>query len=172
MGQRNGRETKPNKKKKWKQTDKQDKSEEQDKRQTDYRLSKKEERRQTTSITWTNFAITKPHLSLSLSLILPLPVSIEKCKKFVKVFVDLFIRFLFLFFPPCICVFCKLLIPLFHLLLSSLPTFGFVMQTTFVERWGRCGTGGQVLSHGFSYSPYKSKTFLKLYKTCAKLFHF
>lgn len=91
---------------------------EKDKRQAEFRL-KAEGRRQTTSITWTNFAITKLFLSLSLR--------IEMCKKFVKVFVDLFIRFFF-------CVFCKLLIPLFHLFLSSLPSFGFVMQTTFMKR--------------------------------------
>lgn len=65
-------------------------------------------RKKTNNFNYMNELCNYKTLSPSLSL------PIEMCKKFVKVFVDLFIRFFF-------CVFCKLLIPLFHFFLSSLP---------------------------------------------------
>lgn len=89
---------------------------EKDKRQAEFRL-KAEGRRQTTSITWTNFAITKLFLSLS-----PYWNVQKVCQSLCRFVYQVFF-----------CVFCKLLIPLFHLFLSSLPSFGFVMQTTFMK---------------------------------------
>lgn len=90
------------KKKNWKQTDKQDKSEEQDKRQTDCRLSKKEERRQTTSITWTNFAITKPPLSLSHIASPRFYWKVQKVCQSLRRFV--YQVFVFVFFPLYLCI--------------------------------------------------------------------